>query len=140
MNVITNTLLIFIFIFVSLIIGVPGIDSDNIIKNKVYLFGGILIFQLLLTSIYKLRYKCKNIDIKKITNESIMVGILSIIGYSIYIDLLNMSSTRYLIMPYLSSKNSHAFMISTIISIFILCSLIIDLVITGRKDECINNI
>ena len=137
MNVITNTLLIFIFIFVSLIIGVPGMDSDNIIKNKVFLLGGLFTFQLLLISTYKLRYKCKNIEIKEIINKSINVAILGIIGYSLHIDLLNMSSTRDIIIPYLQSQNSQAFVISSIISIFILGSLVINMIITGSRDECI---
>ena len=131
-------MLIFIFIFVSLIIGVPGINNDNIIKNKIYLFGGVFIYHLLIESIYKLRYKCKNIDIKSIINGSFLIAMLSIIGYSIHIDLLNMSSTRDIIIPYLKSNNSHAFVISSIVSIFILFSLIVDQIIVGKKDECIN--
>ena len=37
MNVITNSLLIFIFVFISLIIGIPGLDNDNIIPVE-YIF------------------------------------------------------------------------------------------------------
>jgi hypothetical protein len=138
MNVITNSLLIFIFIFTSLIIGIPGLDNDNIFKNKIYLFAGLFIFQLLLKSIYKLKYKCSNIDIKIIINESIMMGIYSVIGYSLYIDLLNMASTRNYIIPHLDNKHSQVFIISSIISVFIMICLISSIIITGYKDECIN--
>lgn len=139
MNILTNIIFIFIFIFISIIIGVPGIVHNNIIQNKIYLFGGVFIFQLLFKSIYKLRYKCKNIDIKTIINEALMMGILCVIGYSLYIDLLIMENTKQYILNFQGSDNSHtyAFLISIIISLFVLISKIIEIIITGKKDECI---
>jgi len=136
MNIITNTLLIFVFIYISLIIGVPGLEHANLIKDKLFLFTGIFIFQLLLKSIYKLRNRCKNIDIKNIIQESFLVAMLSVIGFSIYIDLLNMENTRSYIVSFLNNRNSHSFIISLVISSFILVSLIFDIIITGKKDEC----
>jgi hypothetical protein len=136
MNIITNSVLIFIFIFVSLIIGVPGLENDNLLKNKFYLFCGVFIFQLMLKSIYKIKYNCKNREIKSIVNEAIITGIFSVIGYSIYIDLLNMSDTREIILPYVSNQNTHALLIASVISLFILCSKSVEIIVTNKKDEC----
>ena len=87
-------------------------------------------------SIYKLRYKCKNIDIKSIIQESFFVAILSIIGFSIYFDLVTMNYSREFIISFLHNKNSHAFLIASIISLFILFSLVFETIVTGKKDEC----
>ena len=136
MNIITNTLFLFIFIYISLIIGVPGLEQSNLIKNKLYIFGGIFIFQLLLKSIYKLKNRCKNISIKEIIKESFIVSILSVVGYSVYIDLLTMDTTKEHILYYLTNPTSKCAVISGIISLFILASLIINIIITGKTDEC----
>ena len=136
MNIITNTLFLFIFIYISLIIGVPGLEQSNLIKNKLYIFGGIFIFQLLLKSIYKLKNRCKNISIKEIIKESFIVSILSVVGYSVYIDLLTMDTTKEHILYYLTNPTSKCAVISGIISLFILASLIINIIITGKIDEC----
>ncbi len=136
MNIITNTLLLFVFIYISLIIGVPGLEHANLIKDKIFLFCGIFIFQLLLKSIYKMRNKCKNIDIKSIIQESFFVAMLSVIGFSLYIDLLNMENTRPYIVSFIGNPNSHSFIISSIICSFILTSLVFNIIITGKKDEC----
>ena len=139
MNIILNCLLIFIFIFVSIIIGIPGIESGNIIKNKIYLFGGLTLFQLILKSTYKIRNKCHNMDLKNIVNDSLIIGIYGIIGYSIFIDLLNMESTRDTVLPYLKNANSHAFLIASIISIFILACVILSYVVTNKNEQCNND-
>jgi len=139
MNIIINCLLIFIFIFVSIIIGIPGIESGNIIKNKIFLFGGLTMFELILKSTYKIRNKCTNVNLKNIINDSLIIAIYGVIGYSIFIDLLNMQSTRDTILPYLKNTNSHAFVISTIVSVFILCCVVLSYVVTGKSEKCNND-
>ena len=139
MNIIINCLLIFIFVFVSIIIGIPGIESDNIIKNKIFLFGGLVLFQLILKSTHKIRNKCNNGDLKSIINQSIMIGIYGVLGYSTFIDMLNMEQTRIVILPYLKNANSHAFVIASIISVFILGCIILSYVVTGKKEDCETN-
>jgi energy-coupling factor transporter transmembrane protein EcfT len=139
MNIIVNCLLIFIFVFVSIVIGIPGIEVGNIFKNKLFLFGGLVLFQLILKSTYKIRNKCNGVDLKSIVNNSLMVGVYGVIGYSLFIDTLNMEKTRSIILPYLKNPNSHAFVISFIISTFILCCIILSYIVTGKKDDCDGN-
>ena len=135
MNIIKNVLLIFVFLFVSIVIGIPGIETNNLIKSKIYLFGGAMIFQLLLKSMYKLRYKCKT-DLKSLINDAIITAVLCVVGFSVFIDLINMENTRNVIIPYLENKNTQAFIIAAIISVFVLSAKVIEIIITGKKDEC----
>lgn len=138
MNVITNSVFIFIFIFMSLVIGIPGGENNNIIKNKIFLFGGLFIFQMMLKFVYKIRYHCTNTNLKSIVNDSLLIGTYGIIGYSLFIDMLNMEYTRNIILPYTKNLNSHALLISTIVSLFIMMSIITTYVITGKNDTCEN--
>lgn len=138
MNVITNSVFIFIFIFVSLVIGIPGAEDNNIIKNKIFLFGGLFIFQMMLKFVYKIRYHCTDTNLKSIVNDSLLVGTYGIIGYSLFIDMLNMKNTRDMILPYTKNMNSHALLISAIISLFIMICIITSYVITGKSDTCEN--
>lgn len=135
MNIIKNVLLIFVFLFVSIVIGIPGIETNNLIKSKIYLFGGVMIFQLLLKSMYKLRYRCKT-NLKSLINDSIITAILCVVGFSIFVDLINMEGTRDMIVPYLENKNTQALIISSIISSFVLSAKVVEIIITGKRDEC----
>ena len=116
MKLLINVILQFFFIFISFIIGIPGIDNNNnnILINKLILFGGIFIYQLFIESIIKLKSKCE-ITIKKLIFESYFNSIISIIGYSFYIDIIN---SDYNIFENFSSNNySNYFFISFLISI-----------------------
>ena len=60
MQILSTLILQFIFIYLSLIIGVPGTDNYNIFKNKLILFCGIFIFETIIKALYKSRNHCKN--------------------------------------------------------------------------------
>ena len=138
MQILSTTILQFVFIFLSLLIGVPGTDKYNILKNKLILFSGIFIFQIVINSLNKLNNRC-NVRIKDIINDSFFVSLLSIIGYSIYIDLLTMENTRSLIKPYLENKHLNSLLISCIIVIFIFCIKIFQIIVSGNE-QCSNNL
>jgi hypothetical protein len=93
MNMFINALLIFIFIIVLITIKVLDISSNNLITNKIYFFCSIFLFQLLIQSIYTLKYTKleQNINIKLLINNALTIAVFSIIGYSIYFDLLNIN-------------------------------------------------
>ena len=46
--------MIVIYIYLSIIIGVPGTDKINLLKNKIILFTGIFIFELIINSFNKI--------------------------------------------------------------------------------------
>lgn len=82
MNILLNLVLLFLYIFISLIIGVPG-TSQNIIINKIILFAGILLYQLII--------KFTSYNNQQYFKETFTTSLVAILGYSIYIDLLLMN-------------------------------------------------
>jgi hypothetical protein len=135
MQVLSTLILQFIFIYLSLIIGVPGTDKYNIMKNKLILFSGIFIFQTLIKSISRVRIGCK-VSLKNLLIDSFLVGLVSVVGYSFYIDLSLVNSTKSLYNQFSSNPQMSAFAISGIITGFILAIRIIQILIRGTIDDC----
>jgi hypothetical protein len=119
MNSIAKLLIFFIVIFLALLSGVFGKDHNNIIKNKLYLFTGIMIFQFILNLLAEYKKNDYDMDLNNIIGDSIEVATASVIGYSIYIDLLLMDSTKTKMIPYIGSKSKNSFSISCIIMFFV---------------------
>ncbi len=135
MQILSTLILQFIFIYLSLIIGVPGTDKYNIMKNKLILFSGIFIFQTLIKSISRVRVGCK-VSLKNLLIDSFLVGLVSVVGYSFYIDLSLVNSTKSLYNQFSSNPQISALAISGIITGFILAIRISQILIRGTIDEC----
>ena len=60
MNTLSKLIIFFIFLFLTMLSGLVGKDNNNIIKNKLFLFMGVFIFQFGLNLIDE--YKKKNIN------------------------------------------------------------------------------
>lgn len=109
MNKIINCLLLFIFLLVTFK------QSDNPIKTKLYLFLITTIFQIILISISDIKKKNK-VNYKSIVNRSLLVGLTSILGYSLYHDLFNINDNiTNIIISYTTSKILHSIILSTMI-------------------------
>ena len=137
MQLLTTTVLQFIFMFLSLIIGVPGSSENNLLKNKLLLFSGFFVFQIVANSIMNTKNRCAP-KLSNIFNDSFFVALLSIIGYSIYIDLVTMKSTQNLIFPYLQNNHLSSLLITGIVVSFIFFIKIFQIVFIG-KEECSSN-
>jgi hypothetical protein len=132
MQLLSILLLQFIYIYLSIIIGVPGTDKINLLKNKIILFTGIFIFELIINSF------SKNYN-SNIFYDSIFFAILSIVGYSFYIDLSIMDNTKLFFQRINSDINLNAITISLIISILILIFKTFKLLTpNNNKKECNN--
>lgn len=132
MQLLSILLLQFIYIYLSIIIGVPGTNKINLLKNKIILFTGIFIFELVINSFNK-KY-----DNNNIFYDSIFFAILSIVGYSFYIDLSIMDNTKLIFKKINSDLNLNAITISLIISILILIFKIFKILTPSNKKECYN--
>ena len=138
MNIINNS--VFIFIFLIFIFNINfSENAENLIKNKAYLFIISSIFQLLIMAIYKIKYNCKS-KFKNLFNNSLITGVFIVIGYSIYIDLLNIESTRNILLPYISTNNKfiHSVIISTIISLFFLIGKTLELLVIDNPTRTLD--
>lgn len=134
MQLLSVLLLQFIYIYLSIIIGVPGTDKINILKNKIILFTGIFIFELIINSFNN--YKKNN----NIFYDSIFFSILSIVGYSFYIDLSIMDNTKEFFQKINSDFNLNAITISLIISILILIFKVLKLLTPNNNKQCNDNL
>ena len=109
MNKIINCLLLFIFIIITFK------QSENPIKTKLYLFLITTIFQVIIIAISNITKKNK-IDYKSIKNKSLLVGLTSIVGYSLYHDLFNIDDkTTSIILSYTTNKITHSIIMSSMI-------------------------
>lgn len=92
-------------------------QSNNPIITKVYLFLMTAIFQVMIISIDNIKSKSK-IKYKSILNKSLLVGLSSVVGYSLYHDLFNINdSITSIIVPYTTNKLTHSMIITTMIII-----------------------
>ena len=129
----------FIFIYLALLIGVPGTDEFNILKNKIILFCGIFIFQILIKSISKVKNNGCRTTIKKLLFDSFFISLLSIIGYSLYIDFSIMDYTKETFSNFKKNLYINSLVISGIISIFVFIIKIIESIFINSNEICDNN-
>lgn len=137
MQLLSITILQFIFIFISLNIGIPGVYKENYLQNKIILFIGFFLFQLLVNAVSKIQSKCKT-KMSNIINDSFFVALLSVIGYSIFLDLSMMKNTNTIIAPFLENVHLTNLLLSGIIASFIFSTKVLQIIFLGN--ETCNNI
>lgn len=137
MQILSNLILQFIFIYLSLLIGVPGTDNFNVVKNKLILFCGIFIFEILIKSVSRSRHQCRS-SIKNLITDSFFISTLSIVGYSLYIDMSLLESTKSIFFKSSNDPNLSSLIISAIICGLILFVRTIQL-ITRTNNQCEEN-
>ena len=138
MQVLSTLILQFIFIYLSLIIGVPGADKYNVFKNKLILFCGIFVFETIIKSVSKSRNGCKT-SLKKLIIDSFFISILAIVGYSFYIDMSLLDSTKKMFIKFSKDPNMSALIISSIICMLILLVRTAQLIVDGNISDCEEN-
>ena len=137
MQLLTITLCQFIFLFLILVTGISGIRKNDLIGNKFFLFIVFFIFQLIANLVSNFEKKCK-MTMSNIFSDSLFVGLLSVIGYSIYIDLVTMNTTFPIIYPYIYTNNINSLFLTTIVVSFIFIIKLLQVLFTGNE-ECANN-
>ena len=83
----------------------------------------------------KVKFRCK-FAIKNIIKESLFIGLLSIIGYSFYVDLSLMNYTRNIFNNLNSNKFLYPFIVTSIINIFILFIFLFQIIFNIQIDKC----
>lgn len=130
MNLIVNYIINFVILYLFFLSFINLSNEENPIKYKLFIFSIITFIQIIINITDNLTNNC-NFNILKIINKSILYGLFSIIGYSIYNDL-NWKLYSDIISVYNDNKYYKFFiMISiTIIISFIFASL--DIIITNN--------
>ena len=111
------------------------ISNDSYVQHKALLFLLIFAFQFCTTLIVKVKNNCK-INIQNIIDYSLKISIASVIGYTLYVDLNIMESTK----EYMQSLASDTYMTHGIVTIFIICCIVVvrvvGLLFGGNELEC----
>lgn len=132
MNIFIETILLFVYVFMMLQYKILDIESDNLIFHKLHIFVSVGLFYFVIQLIKKILNKCV-IDVHQLLNQSIITSIICILGYSIYIDLTLMKSTK----SYINSENlnKNLTVAITMIGFYMLVQLSFAMFQT-RKDIC----
>jgi hypothetical protein len=140
MNIFTELLFIFIFIYLIIILKFPDTSKDDYIFQRFSLFISIFCFYFIIKIISKIRHNCK-IHINEILNDSLLIAICGVLGYTLYTDLIFMSSTRefmeYMIIPNVSRYTNALIITMSIISFIAMIKIIQLLFITSDQYFCI---
>ena len=120
MNTLSNLLIMLIFVYVSLVVGVPGTNTDNVLRQKFFLFAGITIFQFLLHVVTQIKKNPeKRVKVNQMISDSIQTASAAVIGFSVYVDLLSMPWSKVLIEPYLGTRHKNSLVITLTVLSFI---------------------
>lgn len=134
MNIFTDLLFLFLFLYSVLFFKIPDIENDNYINHKFILFIAIFVFAFTTQIIAKLRNNCK-IDHIDTTSKSFQIAIASIIGYSLYIDLNVMEWSKDYLSSVINSKYSLYLVVSIIMIMFIATIKIIQLLFINETNN-----
>lgn len=81
------SLIIYTYMFITIILPKIGDVDSQFIKQKVVLFSSLFLFYMVLHGIYKVKYK-HDIDFEHMINECMSYGLCAVLGYSAYIDII----------------------------------------------------
>ena len=135
MYLLLNLILQLFFIYFAILIGIPGTSDNNILFNKLILFIGILIFQFFIKIIINMKRRCK-ILLKNIMVDSLLYGILAMIGYSFYLDLSLMDSTKEMFDNFNENIYLYPFIVSALITSLILFVSFFQVILNLQNDKC----
>ena len=138
MRILVHIIILFIFVYVLLMINIPQIAQNDYIKMKIYIFGGIFIFEFIVALITTIFKKCL-INIGKIIKNSLLTALICTIGYSIYNDLAWKSNPLVIN----QTTNVQNLTISIIIILFIIFGYFIEILLNNHVpgiNDCLNTI
>jgi len=136
MNIFTDSLFLFVYIFVLLFFGIPDMHNNNYVKHKIILYVNILWFYYIIQLIKKIKNKCPIVPID-IFKDCLKFATYAVFGYAIYVDLLYMDwSKDYFAHISDNDMVKKCSIISLIIVSFTTCSRLIELMFTLPQSGC----
>lgn len=89
MSLITESLILFVFLFVLFYFKFPDITNNNYLFHKLLIFVSTFVLKFVIELCKKIK-ESEKIDAMEILKQSAHFSLYNIIGYSIYIDLIYM--------------------------------------------------
>lgn len=127
MNIFTDLLFLFLFLYSVLFFKIPDIENDNYINHKFILFLAIFVFSFTTQIIAKLRNNCA-INHISLISKSLQIAVMAVIGYSLYVDLNIMEWSKDYVSSVINSKYSLYLTVSIIMIMFIAVIKIVQLI------------
>lgn len=137
MYILIHFIILAIYVYVLLLLNFPKIRYDDFIMTKLYVFGGVFMFELIIGIVRKIYNRCV-IDLGQIAKESLQSALFAAIAYSVYTDLVLTSN------PYVSKYNtemSERLARTVLITAFVMISYTLDNLLTSRMakaNDCLN--
>lgn len=135
MNIFTNILIIFIFVYVLLYFKIIDVENGLYIQHHVAIFMLLFFFQFCTLILVKIKNQC-GIDIGGAINHSLKIALAGVIGYSIYIDLIFMEQTKGFMASLIESEYAKYFTINCSIVSCIMLTKMIGLMFNTQETQC----
>lgn len=139
MNVFTDILFLFVYLITMLYLEYPDIKNNNYPIHKLYLFIGIFGYYFIVQVIKKIKNKC-SIDPYVLLQDSLMISLFCVLGYSLYVDFKYWDYTKDFIPPIdledqISLLKGYS-MASFIVVLFVTLIQLIKILFKGTVLEC----
>jgi hypothetical protein len=135
MNIFTNLLFTLVFLNIITYLKFPDIENKSYLEHKFIYFICVFFFQVSLLIIVKIKNNCK-IVLKDIIHESLMTGIYSVIGYSIYVDIMITDKYKDFVVERINEKMLPT-MVCIIIIMFLAITKFIEIMFSNKMNNCI---
>ncbi len=114
MNVFTDILFIFVFVYVITYFGIVKIDSSNVVSQKIYMFLAVTAFASMLYVMKAIRKQCPILT-WNVISSGLLVGLLGYVGHTALFDMYYMTETR----GYMEIMNRDYFSLEIMTALFI---------------------
>ena len=133
MNTLSNIIIFFLVLIILFWLRFPNLYTDDYLYHKILLVICAVTFQIIYKVVEKIQKKCI-INKHKLLLDGLNYGLMTLIGYSVYQDLVTMSSTREYIIGY--GYGYHPIMAALIITIFVSFVEILKLLTNSEINTC----
>ncbi|AYV75733.1 MAG: hypothetical protein Terrestrivirus3_2 [Terrestrivirus sp.] len=118
MNIFTEVLFLFVFVYALIILKLPDMTKDDYIFQKFSIFVSLFCFYFVLQALNTLR--CNSmVSMSDLVKNSFIVAISGVLGLTVYTDLLNMEWSHDYIEQYIP-PNSPKYIFSLVVTISII--------------------
>lgn len=136
MNIFSDILFLFVYIVTLMYFEMPNVNNNDYPIHKLYLFISIFGYYFVTQLIKKIKNDC-HVDPYAITQDSLMMGLLCVLGYSIYVDLIYWDYTRQSLAFVKKDTGIIKFaVIALVIITFVTSIQLSKILFNGMDDEC----
>lgn len=138
MNFIVKLIVLYIFVVALLFISTSNLSKNKYLMQKLYIFSGIFIFEIIVQTL-SIMYKKQLICTSKIILNSFISALLAVFAYSIYNDLV-WNSNEFIQKLNLTEKN---LLIAALITIFVCFGYILQTLLLRHSfmaNDCLNKL